>query len=141
MQDFFHENEDNSTALRDRIAAACEGLIYVSEMDAPVTAFFGSTVSAVTGEIILQQMNLSGDTPVVETDFNAFFEWLAGNRDWYGEAEKLRAKKYSELHKLLGDNLIEPKVFRVGLVQLDILAVGIDSNGHLLGITTKAVET
>jgi hypothetical protein len=32
-------------------------------------------------------------------------------------------------------------VFKVGRVELDIYVVGLDENGNLMGIKTKAVET
>jgi hypothetical protein len=141
MQDFFQENNNNSAGLSATLVTACEGLIYISEMDAPVTPFFGSEAETITGETILQQANLPGDSPVTELSLDAFFGRLTEIRDWYGDAEKLRAKKFSELQKLLGENLSDPKVFRVGRVQVDIFAVGIDKDGHLAGVTTKAVET
>ena len=141
MQDFFQENNNISTGLSASLETACEGLIYISEMDAPVTPFIGSAAEAVTGETILQQAHLSGDSPVTELSLDAFFGRLTEIRDWYGETEKLRAKKFSELQKLLGENLSDPKVFRIGRVQIDIFAVGIDKDGRLAGVTTKAVET
>ncbi len=141
MQDFFQENNNISTGLSPTLAAACDGLIYVSEMDAPVTPFLGSAAETVTGAIVLQQANLPGDSSVAELSLEAFFGRLTEIRDWYGDAETLRAKKFSELQKLLGENLSDPRVFRVGTVQVDIFAVGIDKDGHLAGVTTKAVET
>ncbi|MBK8302739.1 MAG: nuclease A inhibitor family protein [Chloracidobacterium sp.] len=141
MQDFFQENNNISTELSATLATACEGLIYVSETDADVTPFFGSSAETVTGETILQQANLPGDSPISELSLDAFFGRLTQIMDWYGETEKLRAKKFSELHKLLGENLSDPKVFRVGRVQIGIFAVGIDREGRLAGVTTKAVET
>lgn len=141
MQDFFQENNNISTGLSATLATACEGLIYVSETDAPVIPFLGSPAESVTGEIILQQANLPGDSPVAELSLDAFFGRLTEIRDWYGNPEKLRAKKYSELQKLLGENLSDPKVFRIGAIQIDIFAVGIDRDGCLAGVTTNAVET
>lgn len=141
MQDFFQENNNISVGLSTTLATACEGLIYISEADAPVTPFYGSIAEAVTGETILQQANIPGDSPVSELSLDAFFGRLTEIRDWYGDTEKQRAKKFSELQKLLGENLRDPKVFRVGTVQVDIFAVGIDSEGNLTGVTTKAVET
>lgn len=141
MQDFFQENNNISAGLSAMLAAACEGLIYISETDSPVTPFYGSATESVTGETLLQQANLPGDSPVSELSLNAFFGRLTEIRDWYGDVEKLRAKKFSELQTLLGENLNDPKVFRVGRVQVDIFAVGIDKDGCVAGVRTKAVET
>ncbi|MBK7391997.1 MAG: nuclease A inhibitor family protein [Chloracidobacterium sp.] len=141
MQDFFQVNNNISIELPAMLATACDGLIYISETDAPVTPFFGSAAEVVTGETILRQANLPGDSPISELSLNAFFGRLTQIMDWYGDVEKLRAKKFSELHKLLGENLSDPKVFRVGRVQVDIFAVGIDKDGCVAGVRTKAVET
>lgn len=141
MQDFFQGNKNISPGLSARLTDACRGLIYISETDADVTPFYGSATDVVTREVILQQAVLPGDPPIEETTFEAFFGRLTEIRDWYGEPEKARAKKYSELQKLLGENLKEIKVFRVGRIQIDIFAVGIDQNGCLAGVRTQAVET
>ncbi len=141
MQDFFQENNNISSALSELLATACDGLIYISEMDADVTPFQGSAAEKITVKTILQQAKLPDDLPVSELSLDAFFGRLTEIRDWYGDVEKLRAKKFSELQKLLGENLSDPNVFRVGRVQVDIFAVGIDRDGRLAGVTTKAVET
>jgi hypothetical protein len=42
---------------------------------------------------------------------------------------------------LLEGNLRDLRVFKVGRIELDIYVVGINSEGILMGIKTKAVET
>ncbi len=141
MQVFFQNDKKVSGELFHRIEHACEGLIYISETDAPVLAFAASPVEAVTADVILQQAGLPSDSPVEERDFGEYFGRLTAIRDWYGEAETTRARKFLELQKLLEEFLRELKVFRVGAIRLDIFAVGIDKDGRLMGVTTKAVET
>ncbi|MFM9904494.1 MAG: nuclease A inhibitor family protein [Pyrinomonadaceae bacterium] len=141
MEVFFHKNDKSDASLAELISAACEGLIYISETDAPVTLFQGSRVENVAREIILQQSGLDQAAIIEEITFDQFFERLTVVKDWYGEAEKERAKKFAGLQKLLGENLRDRKVFRIGEIRLDIFAVGIDKDGFLTGITTKAVET
>ena len=141
MQFFFQENNKNDSELFHEIERACEGLIYISETDAPVLAFAGQPADAVTANVILQQTGLAADAPVEERNFAEFFDRLTAIRDWYGEAEKARAQKFLELQKLLEENLSELKVIRIGRIQLDIFAVGIDKDGCLMGVSTKAVET
>jgi len=141
MQIFFQNENKNTGELFHQIEQACEGLIYISETDAPFLAFAGPTVDAVTVESILQQTEMASDVTIEERDFGEFFGRLTTIRDWYGEAEKERAKKFLKLQKLLEENLHELKVFRIGRIQLDIFVVGIDKDGYLMGVTTKAVET
>jgi len=141
MQIFFQENDRRESELFHKIELACDGLIYISETDAPFLAFGGQPADAVTANVILQQTGLAADAPVEERDFAEFFARLTTIRDWYREPEKARAQKFLELQKLLEGDLRELKVFRTGHIQLDIFAVGIDKEGCLMGVSTKAVET
>ena len=141
MQFFFQNNNKNFDSLADAIKATCEGLVYISEIDAPVLPFCGTVVAEVTRETILQQIGFDAGTQIEETRFDAFFERLTAFKDWFGEPEKARAAKFLELQKLLKEFTRERKVFRVGKIRLDIFAVGIDKDGCLMGVTTKAVET
>ncbi len=120
---------------------ACNGLIYISETDAPLLAFAGGHTNDNTAQTILQQTGHEAETPVEEVDFRAFFARLTAINDWYDDARKASAKKFLDLQKLLEENLSELKVFKVGRIQLDIFVVGIDKDGCLTGVTTKAVET
>ena len=141
MQIYFQNSNKKFGSLADALAAACEGLTYISETDAPVLPFCGTHAAEVTVEIILQQTGRDADTPIEETSFNAFFERLTTVKDWFGETEKARGAKFLELQKLLEEFTRERKVFRLGKIRLDIFAVGIDKDGCLMGVTTKAVET
>ncbi len=51
------------------------------------------------------------------------------------------AKRFLELQKLLEESLRDRKVFRQGAIRLDIFTVGIDKDGCLMGVMTKAAET
>lgn len=131
----------NEPGLFGEIERTCEGLIYISETDAPVLAFSGQPADMVTADVILQQTGLPAESVVEERDFAEFFGRLTAHHEWHGENETARTKKFLVLQKLLEENLVELKVFRIGLRRLDILAVGIDKDGTLTGITTRAVET
>jgi hypothetical protein len=141
MQVFFQNENKNSVELFHAIERVCDGLIYISEADAPVVPFAGPQVETVTADVILQQAGLPADSPVEERDFDELFNRLTAERDWHREADKLRTKKYLELQRLLEDNLRELRVFRFGYRRLDIFVVGIDKDGSLMGVTTTAVET
>ena len=141
MQNYFQENNKNDDGLFREIEAACKGLIYISETDAPVLPFSGPATAEPTGEIILQQTGANADESIEEVAFDAFFGRLTEIKDWFGEPQKARAAKFLELQKLLEENLRDRKVFRIGTIRIDIFAVGIDKDGSLTGITTRAVET
>jgi hypothetical protein len=141
MQNYFQKNNKDADRLFHEIELACEGLIYVSETDAPVLAFVGPAAVEATGEIILQQTEGKADAPVEEVAFDTFFGRLTKIKDWFGEAEKENAAKFLDLQKLLEENLRDLKVFRIGAIRIDIYVVGITKDGRMRGVTTKAVET
>ena len=76
-----------------------------------------------------------------EVLFGDFFGRLTAIKDWFGETEMSKAKRFLALEKLLEKNLRSLKVFRIGEIQVDIYAVGIGTDDRLIGVTTKAVET
>lgn len=124
------------------IEKACEGLVYTSETDAPVTAFMAAVFIGKPGaEGFLEQIDDEPGDLVQEIDFIKFFERLTAVNDWHGERERLRAKQFLDLQKLIEDNLSDLKVYKVGDVRIQIYAVGIDNEGRLMGIRTSAVET
>jgi len=47
MQFFFHENDQDPNSLASRLESACDGLIFISETDAPITPFGGGPANEV----------------------------------------------------------------------------------------------
>ena len=132
MQDFLPANENNSASLLARLETACEGLIYISETDAPILPFLRSKAD---------RPQAPNAEAAAEIPFNDFFAKLTEERDWYGDAEKKTAKRFLELQKLLEGSLRDLRVLRTGRVQIDIYVIGTDADGNTLGFQTKAVET
>lgn len=127
--------------LAQQIKSAAEGLCYMSETDAEIFPFTGSKADSVTKENLLEQIGKPPDTPVEERDFGQMFERFIKIQDWYGDEEKATAEKFAALKSLLEKNLTDLKVFKVGRIELDIYFVGLDAEGRIAGIQTKAVET
>ncbi|CAN5304063.1 hypothetical protein BH10ACI1_BH10ACI1_03050 [soil metagenome] len=131
--------EDNQFV--EKVKELSEGLYYISETDAEVFPFEGTKAEAVTRENILSQTKNAPGAPVEERDFAEIFARLTAMQDWFGDEEKANAERFSALQKFLEDNLKDLKVFKIGSIQIDIYFVGLDTNGNLMGIQTKAVET
>jgi Nuclease A inhibitor-like protein len=127
--------------LTERIKKAAEGLYYISETDAEIFPFEGTKTNAVTKENLLSQTANKPDAPVEERDFEGFFTRLTKIQDWFGDEEKQTAERFARLKELLEKNLKDLKVFKVGRIEIDIYVVGLDAQGNLAGIKTKAVET
>ena len=133
------KKKDKPETLAERIKKACEGLFYISETDAEITPFIGKQAEAVNRETILKQTK--SDAAVEERDFEDFFKRLSETQEWFGEEETINANKFAKLKDILQKNLKDIKVFKVGRIELDVYAVGLDANNILTGIQTKAVET
>jgi putative acetyltransferase len=91
-----------------------------------------------------QLLTLTGhisNAPIQEVDFLTFFEPATRHQDWYGEAEDAIANQYRHLVQLLQTELSDLQVFKVGEQELDIYVIGHTRDQHLIGITTKAIET
>ncbi len=127
--------------LAEKLKIAAKGLYYISETDAEILTFSGEKAEAVTKEEVLSQTKSATDTPVEERSFAEFFARLTETQDWFGDEEKETAQKFVSLKELLEKNLKDLKVFKLGKVQLDVYAVGLDADSRLMGIKTKAVET
>lgn len=127
--------------LGEQIRKASQGLYYISETDAEIFPFTGTKAAAVTKENLLSQTQTAPGAPVEERDFQSFFARLTKIQDWFGDEEKQTAGKFLRLKELLEKNLRDLKVFKVGRIEVDVYAVGLDSEGKLAGIRTKAVET
>ena len=117
------------------IEKSTAGLTYISETDAPIEPYSAGKADAVKVE------HITTTAPHQEMSASDFFARLTLDRDWYGAKEKATAQRFADLQKLLEENLRDLKVFKVGRVQIDIYVVGLDADGNLNGIKTKAVET
>jgi hypothetical protein len=135
------EEKIADTSIAELIEKAAEGLYYISETDAEILPFAGSKAESVTKEEFLKQTQNKSDVPVEERNFDDIFQRLTTISDWFGEEEKRKAEKFAELRDLLVKNLKDLKVFVIGKIQVDIYFVGLDAQGNLMGIQTKAVET
>ncbi len=138
-----NEQTENSTSeqLARLIKEAAEGLSYISETDAPISAFVGKPAEALTKDEVLNQTKNSATSQIEEKDVGGFFSRLTEMQDWFGDEEKANAEKFAALQKILVNNLRDLNVFRIGKTQIKIYVLGLDENNMLLGIKTEAVET
>jgi hypothetical protein len=127
--------------LSEQIKNAAAGLWYISETDAEIFPFTGSKADSVSKENLLSQIDKPPEAPVEERGFDEMFARFIKIQDWFGDEEKATAEKFAALKSLLEKNLTNLKVFKVGRIELDIYFVGLDKEGNLAGIRTKAVET
>jgi hypothetical protein len=121
------------------IRKSTDGLTYMSETDAPVEPYSGWRADTVDICNFIQ-----GAARAVKHEKLApkkFFDRLTTVSEWFGPEQTETARRFSELEKLLSENLSELTVFKIGHIQIDIFVVGLDADKNLIGIKTKAVET
>jgi hypothetical protein len=136
-----NKEEKRGGALAKEIEKLVSGLYYISETDSEIFPFVGGKAGGVTKEIVLKQTKSEPDSEIEERNFEEFFSRLTKIEDWFGEEEIEAARKFAALKELLQKKLRDLKVFKIGQIELDIYAVGLDSENVLMGIKTKAVET
>lgn len=124
-----------------KISRACDGLVYISETDAPFSAFLLENATEETLEKTLSRFADRPDDEVEETDLDTFFQRLTAEKDWHGEVEKERVKKFQALKQTLEHILSGLRVFRIGRIRRDIFIVGVDKDSRRVGVRTQSVET
>ena len=118
-----------------------KNLIYISETDAPVEPVKFGKASAVLKSEVLSATGNGQTAPVEIVDAEKFFERLTTIRDWFGPRETEMARGFAELKKQIDEELTEVKVFKIGKIEIDIYVVGLDRDGNLAGVKTRAIET
>jgi len=123
---------------KERFNKLSEGLLYMSETDAPLTYYELSPEKSQewppsTGGQFLQLIGEDPEGPVEELAPEKFFRDLRpGNEDREDQVAALRAMM-EELKNLEG--------FRVGEIQIKIFVLEKNDSGRAVGLQTLSVET
>lgn len=120
------------------ITRSTDGLTYISETDAPVEAFSGGHADTVDITSLIENR---GSVKCEKLSAKKFFDRLTTVSDWFGPEQIETARRFSEVEKILEENLRDLAAFKMGHIQIDIYVVGLDADNNLIGIKTKAVET
>ena len=124
---------------KERFDRLAEGLLFMSETDAPLTYFELSPEKSQewppsTGGQFLQLIGEDQATHVEKLAPEKFFRDLRpGNEDREDQVAALQKAMTGELLNLAG--------FRVGEIQIQIFVLGKDDSGNVCGIQTLSVET
>jgi hypothetical protein len=124
---------------REEVEKLTEGLLYMSETDAPLKYFELNEEAARQWppSIAAQFLALLGEepkTPVQEIPPEKFFEALsAGNEENEDQVKSLR--------KAFMDNLKDVRLYRVSEIEIEIYLLGKDGSGRVCGLQTLSVET
>jgi hypothetical protein len=124
---------------RDEVEKLTEGLLYMSETDAPLKYFELDEEASrqwppATAAQFLELLGEEPKTPVQEIPSEKFFEALsAGNEENEDQVKSLR--------KAFMDNLENVRLYRVSEIEIEIYLLGKDGSGRVCGLQTLSVET
>jgi hypothetical protein len=124
---------------KERFDQLSEGLLFMSETDAPLTYYELSPQKSQewqpsTGGQFLQLIGEDPATHVEKLAPEEFFRDLrTGNEEREDQVAALQKVITGELRKLEG--------FRVGEIQINIFVLGTDDSGKVAGLRTLSVET
>ena len=131
-------------ALRERLERAAEGLVYTSESDRPFEFFFlpgGAAEGVPPREEFARALGMPDGTRAEERTVEDFLmRHIETSDPWDAEAQRIRPR-YEHLREVLETELAEPRVYRLGIIEIDCYVVGADGRGNLAGVRTVAVET
>ena len=100
-----------------RIAAACEGLHFVSETDAPVESVALPLTGGPTPGALLEFLHRGADDPVEILAAAELFTRLTERGDRHDEAEKDLARRFGILRDVPENELDDLRVYRIGKVR------------------------
>ena len=124
---------------QERFDQLTEGLLFMSETDAPLTYYELSPDKSQewppsTGGQFLQLIGEDPEAPVEKLGPEKFFRDLRpGNEDREDQVAALQKAMTEELKNLEG--------FRVGEIQIKIFVLGTDDSDKVAGLRTLSVET
>ena len=124
-----------------KIAAAADGLSWMSETDHPLEALRWEGGAELTHEFLRGLTGHDSSAPVEERTAEEFFRAAASEPEWKQGAALETARRFQALARLLDAELSELKVYRVGEIDLTVYVVGRGPSGAWLGLRTRVVET
>ncbi len=134
---------NTSSELLEQLKKASDGLLFMSESEAPFEPFYWEAVDngTINQTSLLQKTGHPQNTPVEVVDLDCFFQVATTEQEWHCPEERKTVKKFSDLVETLKQNLSDIKVYRVGKRNIDVYIAGKISSENYAGVSTKVVET
>ena len=131
-----NENTLSGSTLRRELDRKCNGLVYISEIDSPVEAFEFSELSSENLKKLHKSLKKQGDMALVELK-----QRITRIDPSYSDFRNQNSVRFLELFSVLEENLSYLTLYREGRVEVGIYIYGLDRDGALMGVKTKALET
>ena len=128
-------------SIATQLKQASNGLLCLSETDAPFEVIHWQTQEQLTPAKLLQLTNHPPDAPVEVVTVDEFFAIATQEENWHDEEKGETVKWFQNLVSILKQNLSQLQVYRVGDINIDAYIVGMSPSGDWTGLSTKLVET
>jgi hypothetical protein len=128
-------------SIATQLKQASNGLLCLSESDAPFEVIHWPTQGELTPAKLLQLTNHPPDAPLKMLAVDDFFARATQEEDWHDQEEREMVQRFQNLVSVLKQNLSQLQVFRVGSINIDVYIVGVTPSGNWTGLSTKLVET
>ncbi|WP_172189071.1 nuclease A inhibitor family protein [Microcoleus asticus] len=128
-------------SIADPLQKASEGLLFLSETDAPFEVIHWPAQGELTPAKLLQLTNHPPDAPVELRTVDDFFAIATAQEDWHDREERETVQRFQNLVSILKQNLSQLQVYRVGSIEIDAYIIGVTQNGDWAGLSTQLVET
>jgi hypothetical protein len=131
----------NDEQLAEELKRATEGLLFMSETDAPLEVVRLGAEPALNQQALMELAQAPAGTPVKQETADYFFRVAVSEPDWKTKEEIAVARRYQSLLRLLKENLTELSVYRIGSRRISVFILGKSAEGNWLGLRTRVVET
>ena len=116
---------NNDAQILERLKRATAGLLFMSESDYPFELVQWEGLTDLTPEFLCGVSGEAADCPVQELEVQDF----------------LTAEQHQHLVDVITANLVEPKAYKVGRINMPVYVVGRSAGGSWLGVSTRVVQT
>ncbi|MEO5567859.1 MAG: nuclease A inhibitor family protein [Gemmatimonadaceae bacterium] len=133
-----------SDLLRDRLLSASAGLLFSTESDRPFEFIRLGARDPISAVMPARIAELVGQPAAhaAEWPFERFLARHIDRVDPLDHRARELTPRYEDLESALRQSLGAVRVFRIGKVEIAVLAIGNDpETGELAGLSTVAVET
>lgn len=129
------------STITTQLSSATQGLLFLSETDAPFEVIYWPAQGELTPTKLLQLTEHPPDAPVELRTVDEFFAIATAEEDWHDEEERETVQRFRQLVSILKQNLSQLQVYRVGSIEIDVYIVGVAQSGDWAGLSTQVVET
>lgn len=135
------DEKKDAAGLAEELDELCKGLFYISETDAPFSAFARIEAGPISPGSVAAAAGIEFREPVEILDHKAFFARLTAEKEWFGQEDRRNASRFRSLQRALEAELTDLAVYRFGRIRIDIVIAGLDKASNLAGVKTSSVET